>query len=416
MDFDHIFRNARIAGREESTVDIGISHGRFAAIEDNLVSDAPAEDLGGRLVLPGLIETHIHLDKSCIMGRCTCESGTLDEAILAVAAAKKTFTEADVYQRASQTLEKAILQGTQRIRTHVEVDPRIGLTSLHALLRLRKDYAWALDLELCVFPQEGLLDDPGCEDVLVAGLEAGAHVVGGVPYMDKDSHGQIARIFALAQRFDVDIDFHLDFALDPTHLDLLEVCRMAEETGWGGRVAIGHVTKLSAVPEARLIELGKRMADAGIALTVLPSTDLFLSGRDYDHNVPRGVTLAHKLMDHGVTCSLSTNNVLNPFTPFGDCSLIRMGNLYANIAQVGSPSGMATCFEMLTGSAARLLNLKNYGISKGLPANLVVLDCESRAQAIAELASPLLGFKAGKRTFTRPTPHLHRPSSDAASV
>jgi cytosine deaminase len=130
----------------------------------------------------------------------------------------------------------------------VEVDPRIGLTSFRALLRLKQIYAWAVDLELCVFPQEGLLDDPGCEDVLVAALEAGADVVGGAPYMDKDSHGQIARIFALARRFDVDIDFHLDFGIDPSHLDLLEVCRLAEATGWGGRVAIGHVTKLSAVP------------------------------------------------------------------------------------------------------------------------------------------------------------------------
>jgi len=413
MGLDHVFRNARIAGNEQELVDIGVSDGRFAAIAPGLSADAPSEDLGGRLVIAGLVETHIHLDKSCLLDRCACEKSTLDEAIAAVAAAKKAFTEEDVYTRASRTLEKAILQGTQRIRTHVEVDPRIGLTSLRALLRLKQAYSWAVDIEICVFPQEGLLDDPGCEDVMLAALEAGADVVGGAPYMDGDSHGQIARIFALAQRFGVDIDFHLDFGMDHSHLDLLEVCRLTEATGWGGRVAIGHVTKLSAVAPARLTELARLLADAGVALTVLPSTDLFLIGRDHDHSVPRGVALAHKLMEQGVTCSLSTNNVLNPFTPFGDCSLIRISNLYANIAQVGTPAGLASCLDMVTSSSARLLNLGSYGIKVGLPADMVVLDGHSRAMAVAELAQPLLGLKGGRRTFTRPAPILHSQSAAA---
>lgn len=409
MSLDYIFRNVRIAGDERRLVDVGLRDGRFAVIESGLQADAPGEDLEGRLAVPGLVETHIHLDKSCILDRCACEKGTLEEAVAAVAAAKKAFTEEDVYARASRTLRKSIMHGTQRMRTHVEVDPRIGLTSLHALRRLKQDYSWAIDLEICVFPQEGLLDDPGCEDVMVAALEAGADVVGGAPYMDKASHGQIARIFALAQRFNVDVDFHLDFGIDPSHLDLLEVCRLTEETGWGGRVAIGHVTKLSAVPADRLTELAKRLAGAGVALTVLPSTDLFLIGRDYDHNVPRGVTPAHRLVEHGVICSLSTNNVLNPFTPFGDCSLIRISNLYANIAQVGTPAGLTTCLDMVTSTSAKLLNLDSYGIGVGLPADMVVLDCQSRSEAVAELAQPLFGLKGGRRTFTRPAPTLHTP-------
>src|SRR3546814_10596035 len=77
--------------------------------------------------------------------------------------------------------------------------------------------------------------------------------------------------------------------------------------------------------------------------TVLPATDLFLMGRGHDHNIPRGVTHAHTPLQHGVTCSLSTNNVLNPFTPFADASLVRMANLYANIAPVGSRAGLADC-------------------------------------------------------------------------
>ena len=410
MTFDLILRNAAIVDREGGPVDVGIRNGRFEAIETKLPAGGGTEEnLNGRLVVPGFVETHIHLDKSCLLGRCNCEKGTLDEAVAEVAAAKRGFTEEDVYLRATKTLEKSIKNGTNRMRTHVEVDPRVGLTSFRALKRLKQDYAWAIDLELCVFPQEGLLDDPGCEDVMLQALKEGADVVGGAPYMDKDSHGQIARIFAMAREFDIDIDFHLDFGLDPAHLDLDEVCRLAERQGWGGRTAIGHVTKLSAMTPAAVEAAGKRLASAGVAVTVLPATDLFLTGRDHDHNVPRGVTPAHRLRSLGVNCSISTNNVLNPFTPFGDCSLIRMANLYANVLQVGSSRDLANCLDMVTSASAKLLNHQAYGIAVGRPADLVVLDCETKAEAICELAQPLFGLKRGVRTFNKPAAALLRP-------
>jgi cytosine deaminase len=411
MTFDLILRNARIADRPEGLLDIGIKDGGFAAIEINLPrGDAPDQNLNGRLLVPGFVETHIHLDKSCLLGRCNCEKGTLEEAIGEVAKAKKGFTEEDVYARASQTLEKAIKNGTNQMRAHVEVDPRVGLTSFRALKKLKQDYAWAIDLQLCVFPQEGLLDDPGCEDIMLQALRDGADVVGGAPYMDKDSHGQIAKIFAMAQEFDVDIDFHLDFALDPSHLDLVEVCRMTEATGWGGRVAIGHVTKLSAMPQADFEAAAKRLADAGVAVTVLPATDLYLNGRDYAYNVPRGVTPAHKLRALGVTSNVSTNNVLNPFTPFGDVSLIRMINLYANVTQVGAMTDLAGCLDMVTSLSAKILNRRDYGIAVGNPADLVVLDCETKAQAVCEIAQPLFGLKRGVRTFIKPAASLLKPN------
>src|SRR5262249_3329381 len=126
MDLDLILRNARIAGREHETVDIGIAGGRIVAVAPNIASEAPGEQLDGRLVVPGLVESHIHLDKSNILDRCRCEQGTLHEAIIEVAAAKRAFTEEDVYSRAQRTLEKAIAQGTMHMRTHVEVDPRVG--------------------------------------------------------------------------------------------------------------------------------------------------------------------------------------------------------------------------------------------------------------------------------------------------
>ena len=251
MPLDLVLRGARIEGRD-GACDIGIAGGRIAAIEPRIATDAPQELLEGRLVVGGFVETHIHLDKSCILDRCRSQQGSLEEAIAEVAAAKRGFTEDDVYARGRRTLEKAIVQGTTRMRTHVEVDPRIGLRSFKALHRLKKDYAWAIDLELCVFPQEGLTNDPGTEELLIEACESGADLIGGCSYTDTDPNEHISRIFTIAERFDLDIDFHLDFDLDPSWMHLDEVCRQTERQKRGGRVAIGHVTKLSAVDGAKL--------------------------------------------------------------------------------------------------------------------------------------------------------------------
>ena len=409
MPLDLVLRQGRLTGNDETLLDIAVANGRIADIAPHIAADAPQEELDGRLVTAGFVETHIHLDKSCILERCNCEQGTLKEAIETVAAAKRDFTEADIHARAQRTLEKAIVQGTTRMRTHVEVDPRVGLSGFRAVRALKRDYAWALDLEICVFPQEGLTNDPGAEELLVQACQEGADVIGGCPYTDTDPAAQTARIFDIARRFDLDIDFHLDFDLDPSWMHLDEVCRQTDAHRWGGRVAIGHVTKLSAIDHSRLREIGRRLADAGVAVTVLPATDLFLMGREHDHHVPRGVAPAHRLLAHGVICSLATNNVLNPFTPFGDCSLIRMANLYANTAQIGGSRGLRECFDMITTLPARLMNAAGYGVAVGHPADLVVLDSRDPAMAVAELAPPLLGYKRGRRSFTRTAATLHKP-------
>src|SRR6266545_5235351 len=405
---DLILRNARLIGAEQEMTDIGVMGGRIAAIQQQLAVEGETIDLGGRLVSPGLIETHIHLDKSCILDRCKAEKGDLDEAIGEVARAKTAFTPEDVYARGKQTLEKCILNGTTHMRTQLEVDPGIGLRGLQGVRPLIDEYKWAIDIEICIFPQEGLLNNPGTDALMVEALKTGGSVVGAAPYTDTNPHGQIDRIFEMARQFDIDIDMHLDFGPDANDLDLEYVCRLTDTYRYGGRVAIGHVTKLSATPAERFEGVAKRLADTGVALTVLPATDLYLMGRHMSHNVMRGVTPAHRLLHTGVNCSLSTNNVLNPFTPFGDCSLIRMANLYANICQVGARADIRECFNMITSRSAALLRLRDYGIAVGRSADLVVLDCMEPEVAVAELVAPMYGFKRGRHTFTRQPAVLHR--------
>ena len=408
---DTILRNARIADDPDAPlVDIGITGEAIAAIEPSLNADGEVIDVGGRLVSPGFIETHIHLDKSCLLDRLSDQRGGLDEAIGEVARLKAGFTPEDVYLRAKRTLEKCVVNGTTHMRTHLEVDPVIGLRSLEGILPLVDEFRWAMDIEICIFPQEGLLNNPGTDELMVEGLRRGGSVVGAAPYTDSDPRGQIDRVFQIAREFDIDIDMHLDFGPDAESLDLDYVCELTERFDYGGRVAIGHVTKLSAVPSERLTEKAQRLAAAGVAVTVLPSTDLYLMGRHQDHSMMRGVAPVHRLLDEGVNCSLSTNNVLNPFTPFGDCSLVRMANLYANICQVGDEGGLRDCFDMVSSRPARVMRLSGYGVEVGNPADLAVLDCESRAAAVSEVVAPVMGFKKGRKTFDRPPATINRPS------
>ena len=407
--FDLIFRNTLLRS-SAAPVDIGVKGGRIAAIEPRLTCEAVEVDVGGRLALPGFVDTHIHLDKACLLGRCGRNHGSVSEAIRAVAGMKKDFTVEDVYARGARVLERAIVHGTTRMRTHVEIDPRIGLRGFEAIKSLKRDYAWAIDLELCVFPQEGLTNDPGAEELLIQALRDGGEVIGGCPYMDTDPNAHLARIFDLAQEFDVDVDLHLDFDLDPSWWHLDEVCRQTERRNYQGRVAIGHATKLSALPPERMKAATAQLARAGIAVTVLPATDLYLMGRDATHNAPRGLTLAHRLAGDGVVCSIATNNVLNPFTPFGDASLLRMANFYANVAHA-SVRDFDTCLDLVTELPARLMNLDDYGIKLGNPADLIVLDTKDSRFAIAELPDIVMGFKSGRQTFARQRPALFRPGS-----
>ena len=406
---DQIIRNARLPGRSD-LVDIGFSAGRIAVLEKRITSDAPAYDAGGRLCCGGLIESHIHLDKSRIVDRCAPAQGRVDNAIDRVSSIKHTFTVEDVYERAKTTLERCIANGTTQMRTHAEVDPKVGLRGVEAVLALAKDYAWAIDLEVCVLPQEGLTNNPGTDELMVAAMHQGCRVVGAAPGFDSDPAAQMRRVFAIAREFDADVDMHLDFGATHDQLDAVLLCELTERHKWGGRVTFGHGTKFSTMPLEQQAEWARRIANAGVGLTVLPATDLFLMGRNRSHDVIRGMVNANHFVANGCNCSLSTNNVLNPFTPFGDCSLLRIANLHANVSQAANPDDLGECFSMITDRSARLLNLTRYGIAVGNAADVTVIDAESPRQAVAEIAQPLAVFKRGRRTVTRTRPELHPPS------
>lgn len=416
MKADCVLTNCKLAHKSE-LIFAFISKGIFVdfKVKSEVTSDdltgLKVIDIKGQLMLPSLVETHIHLDKACIFSKCNMSEGTLSEAIEQTSKVKSQFTYEDVYSRGKEVLEKAIRQGTGYMRTHVEVDPIVGLVSFDAIQQLKHDYAWAISIEICVFPQEGLNNNAGTFELLELALKRGADVLGGCPYTDSDPRQQIQTLFQLAKKYDVDLDFHLDFDLDKENMSLPDVIKFTDEYEYAGRVAVGHVTKLSALPHEELEVIANKMAQSGVALTTLPSTDLFLIGREYEYNIPRGVLPLKLLSKAGVCCSISTNNINNPFTPYGDCSQVRQANLYANVAQLATPEDLSSCFKWVSSDSAKLIRQKSYGIEIGNNVDVIFFSANDSAEVIGNIELPTMGMKKGVVTFTRPAVSIHHPIS-----
>lgn len=403
---DLLLTNLALPGRD-GLWHLAILGGRIVGIERQITADLPQQDATGCFAFPGYVEAHIHLDKAHILDRCDMTAPSLASAVRETARVKAEASVEDVYARAARVVEAAILHGTTLMRSFVELDPRAGMRGFDALSQIKRDYASAIEIQICAFAQEGLTNEPETEALLVKALEEGADLVGGCSYRDPDPLAHIERIFQLARRFDVDADFHIDFDLNPAAGDLPALIAATRAHGYEGRVVAGHVTNLSAMAPDKVETMGRELAEAGIAVVALPATDLFLLGREADRLIPRGVAPLGRLAALGVGVAVATNNVMNPFTPYGDANVLRMANLYANLAHLAAPQDLSACFDMVAEGAGRLIG-KSRALTVGSSADLVLIAAPDPATAVRSLAPARAGWRAGKPTFTAPAASLTR--------
>lgn len=241
--------------------DIAIANGYITNVATSIPQQANTIlDVQGQLAIPGLVDVHMHLDKALLLESCSVIEGSFEEAMRETSRAKQSFTVADIQTRARRAIENAIAFGTTAMRSHVEVDPIVQLIGMEALLPLRDEYTWGITLQLAVFAQEGITNQPGTEDLLRQAMAMGGNVIGSAPYTDPDPKQNIRIIFDIAQEFDCDVDFHLDF-LDDAPLLLPFVIEETLARGWQKRVCLGHMTKLAGLPPAELDALASSIME-----------------------------------------------------------------------------------------------------------------------------------------------------------
>jgi cytosine deaminase len=395
---DLLIKQARIKDGEPLQ-DVAIENGKINEIAPQISGEAQEViEANGRVLIPGLVESHIHLDKALIADREPNKSGTLQEAIQVTAKLKPTFTEEDIYERAKKALEMIISHGATAVRTHAEFDPAQGFTGFNTIMKLKEEYKELIDMQVVAFPQEGIFKAPGTEAMMYEAMEMGADVVGGIPYNDAPANEHIDLIFEIAKKYDKDIDLHQDFADEADNTSIEYLCEKTIKEGYEGRVSVGHLTALHAMEPERLQKVIDLMVQAKINVMPLPATDLHLGARNDKYNVRRAVTPIRKLRDAGVNVSLGTNNIRNGFTPYGNGDLIQIAMLAVPVGHLGGADDLPTVLPMITENPAKALGLKDYGLAVGKKADLVLLDTKAVATALIDFPERSYVIKNGKIT------------------
>ncbi|OHT22272.1 N-isopropylammelide isopropyl amidohydrolase [Sphingomonas haloaromaticamans] len=382
---DTLFTNARLA--DGSLATLAVAAGRFVSVGIAPRDRQAAEtvDLGGRLVLPGFVDGHIHLDKSFVGDRwhphrpaATLRERLANEKALLAAARP-------VAERAEALIALAAGHGTMAMRSHVDVDATTGLANLHAVMEAREHWAGRMAIELVAFPQAGILTCPGTADILDAAIREGADVIGGIDptTLDGDADGHLDIVFGIADRRGAKVDIHLH---EPGEGGIAQLGRIAERTaalGLNGRVAVSHAYALGDVPGAEVDRIAERLATAGVAIMTNAPGD-------------RAFPPIARLRAAGVTVFAGNDNIRDAWWPYGDADMLRRAMLIGYRSGFYTDADLETALDMASGSAARVLGLDGYGIAPGCAADFVAMDAPNAAAAVAGVPAARQLFRKGK--------------------
>jgi cytosine deaminase len=416
---DLLVRNVCIEG-EPNLIDLAVDNGRIIARGMNLVYVAAHEIEGnGRLLSPGFVESHLHLDIALMND---WQTPGRPEPYLShyglnqsMERRRREFTAADIERRASTALELASRHGVTALRAQCHVDREVGLKHVEVLQRVKEKYAGRVTVQIVTFPQQGLTNHPDNAALFREAFRSGADVMGGASNLDRmndgriDWHGHINAAFDLAMELDVDLDIHADLGLPPTvTLDELETVYIAQQTierGYQGRVTVGHASTLGVAAPDVAAEAIAFIREA--QLNIISQPDLYRLGREDTHNVRRGLTRVKELLAAGVNVTYASNNVRDALRPMGNFDLLEEGLILAYGAHMDTVDELNTILRMSTYNAAQALRLPNYGLEPGCTADFVILDAPTPSAAIIGQVEKAVVVKNGRFMAANQTINHH---------
>ena len=369
--------------------DVEVEGGRITALLPASANGATGDtvDLGGTLVLPPLVDGHIHLDKT-LLGLPWIPNQSAGNTVSDRIAAERRVRAARTvpeFETGSNLVRQVVASGTLHIRTHVDVDNQLGLRNLHEVLKIREHFRDLVTIQIVAFPQSGILRSPGTQELLDEAIAQGADLVGGLDPIgiDGDLDAHLDAIFAIATRRGVGVDIHLHDGGEAGLAQILEIARRTEATGLQGKVAVSHAFALGSVSTDSVTLAAYTHSRAGVANMSLG---------------PGGATIPplKLLREHGVEVFGGSDNIRDAWSPFGNGDMLERAMLIGYRANFRHDEELALALDMVTAAAARVLDLKNYGFKVGGPADFVTVDATTLAEAVATRKRRSLVVKSGR--------------------
>ncbi|MCI0607783.1 MAG: amidohydrolase family protein [Anaerolineae bacterium] len=394
--FDILIKHARLRGKPESLVNIGISDGQIVSLEERLSGEAKSViDAEGNLVTESFVNPHLHLCKVYTLQMMDEEAltayqgegmGKAMNAIELAARVKEKYDEAWIIKNVRKAVAQAAIYGNTHIRAFADVDSKARLEGVKALIRAREEFKGIVEIQVCAFAQDGWVREPGADKFMRQAMELGADVVGGIPwieYTDADVQQHVREIFDLAQEFNKDVSMLVDDAGDPGLRSLEAMAVEAIKRGWQGRALAHHARAMALYPQPYVQKVAALLKQAKMGVVSDP------------HTGPLHARVK-ELLAEGVTVCLGQDDISDAYYPFGRNNMLEVAFLAAHLLWMTTSREMEMLYDMVTVNAAQAMNIMNHQLKVGANANLVILDAPNVLEALRNHITPSCVISNGK--------------------
>ena len=396
--FDILIQRAHLRSQSQ-TMDIGIKDGNITALAEQVDGETELTiDAQGNLVTESFVNPHLHLckvytrqmmDEEALTGYHAAGMGKAMTTIELAARVKEKYAEEWIIKNVRRALAQAAIHGNTHIRAFADVDSKARLEGMKALLRAREEFRGILEIQVCAFAQDGMEREPGARELMRQAMEMGADVAGGIPWIeftDADIQGHVKEIFDLAQEFDKDVSMLVDDAGDAGLRSLEIMAVEAIRRGWWrrGRHALAHHARaMELYPQPYFQKIAALLKQANMGIVSDP------------HTGPLHARVK-ELLEEGVNVCLGQDDISDGYYPFGRNNMLEVAFLAAHLLWMTTNRELETLYDMITGNAARAMNIKDYSLKIGSSANLVMLNAPNVLEALRQHAAPLYVISHGK--------------------